>query len=60
MFPRMVRSAWLRWLMLAPLLGVYAEGSCVSNTLRDVADQIDGDQQTDLDQLVNDLDNLFD
>jgi len=58
---------WLRWAMLLPLMGVYAEGSCsvgeamreIADGINDAADTIDGDDN-DLNRFIDDMQELFD
>lgn len=64
----MHKHGWLRWILLAPLMQMYASNGCApADALRDVADGLnnaanamDGEDKSDFNQFVDDLQDLFD
>ncbi len=62
------KRAWLRWAMLLPLATLYAESSCsFADAMREAADgltntanSLDGKETSDANQLIDDIQKLFD
>lgn len=60
------RRGWLRWGLLVPLAVMYENGCAVSDAMREAADglnnaagSLDGKQPSEANQLIDDIQKLF-
>jgi hypothetical protein len=62
------KRTWLRWAMLLPVAALYADSSCaVTDAMRNAADglnnaasSLDGKKPSETNQLIDDIQKLFD
>ena len=58
---RRSRLKWWRLLLIIPLSGYcFGAAGCLADMLRNAAGELEGEEQSDWDQLLDDVGNLFD